>query len=169
MKRLIVSITALLFAVSAIAQDQIAAIKDALSTSRMTASYEYDVDGKVPLAGTGTITVQDNCYMAQGNGILFLCNGITSWTVDESSKEVYIENGEGTDFILGNIDAFLEHVSGLKVTDTKVSGCYTDPGTGAKAHFKLWDIKRSKKADRPGEFCLDTSSLGKDWVVTDLR
>ena len=71
------------------------------------------------------------------------CDGLTRWTVDIKSKEVYVEDAGGIEEVL----SYRDSVSGLKLSH----------------------IRYSELSDDLSAFTFDTSALDSSWIVTDLR
>lgn len=172
MKRLTAILSSLLLlCLPAKGQDaRVERIRQFLSEGRVTLEYSYAFQGDFPLNGNGTLVLQGNCYCSSGNGIVIICDGTTRWTMDSDSKEVYIENAGGTEDFLANPAVYLSAVEDAKVGTDSVSGTFVDPEKGSRCKFSLKNIR---KQDAEGQdihpFTVDVSSLGKDWVVTDLR
>ena len=66
------------------------------SCVEMTYSYETEVSG-VKAVGEGVLSVQEEMWTMDGNGIMMWCDGNSLWVADPSLKEVVIEpaSGEG--------------------------------------------------------------------------
>lgn len=139
MKRSVIIVILSLFCLAAGAQD-LDAVRKKLDVSRVRVNYSF-VMQKVHCSGT--ITVQIPCFKASGNGIDVYSDGISRWTVDPESKEVYIENAEGP-------DDYLKYL--LDIEDLKLS-----------------DLVSSPISDDLEMFVFDVSKLDSSWVVTDLR
>lgn len=139
MKRLIVIALLSLFCFAAGAQD-LDTVRKKLDVSRIRVDYSFIMQ-KVHCSGT--ITVQIPCFKASGNGIDVYSDGVTRWTVDPESKEVYIEDAEGP-------DDYLKYL--LDIEDLKLS-----------------DLVSSPISDDLSMFIFDVSKLDGSWVVTDLR
>lgn len=139
MKRLSLIFFISLFCFMAGAQD-LDTVRKKLDVSRVRVNYSF-VMQKVHCSGT--ITVQIPCFKASGNGIDVYSDGVSRWTVDPESKEVYIENAEGP-------DDYLKYL--LDIEDLKLS-----------------DLVSSPISDNLEMFVFDVSKLDSSWVVTDLR
>lgn len=139
MKRLSLIFFISLFCFMAGAQD-LDTVRKKLDVSRVRVNYSF-VMQKVHCSGT--ITVQIPCFKASGNGIDVYSDGVSRWTVDPESKEVYIENAEGP-------DDYLKYL--LDIEDLKLS-----------------DLVSSPISDNLEMFVFDISKLDSSWVVTDLR
>ena len=145
MKQLLITLlTALFLPLAAGAQQtQLAELAAHLQTDRISLRYDCTYTQDAPLRLTGTLLIQGECYSARGNGMEIYCDGVTRWTVDPESKEVYIENAEG----LEELVAYRDSLSDLTLSDVR--------------YLPLSE-------DLSG-FRFNTSALGNDWVVTDLR
>ena len=139
MKKSVILCILAFLCLSAGAQD-IDAIRRKLDVSRVRVNYSF-VMQKVHC--NGTITVQIPCFKASGNGIDVYSDGVTRWTVDPESKEVYIENAEGP-------DDYAKYL--LDIEDLKLS-----------------DLVSTPISDDLSMFVFDVSKLDSSWVVTDLR
>ena len=139
MKKSVILCILAFLCLSAGAQD-IDAIRRKLDVSRVRVNYSF-VMQKVYC--NGTITVQIPCFKASGNGIDVYSDGVTRWTVDPESKEVYIENAEGP-------DDYAKYL--LDIEDLKLS-----------------DLVSTPISDDLSMFVFDVSKLDSSWVVTDLR
>lgn len=144
-KEWIALLAGLLLAVAASAQPQaqIAGILARLRTDRISLHFSCVFTADVPVALAGTLLLQGECYRAQGSGMEIYCDGTTRWTVDPEAKEVYIETAEGLEELYAMRDALSE--------------------------VKISDLNYLPLSDDLSAFRYDTSVLGPDWVVTDLR
>lgn len=144
-------------------------LRTLLESGRITAVYNYDVDGKVPLNGCGTAVLEGNCFRLSSGSLQILCDGSTIYTVDTSTKEVYIENVDTAGSPIKDPDRLLSGIRDLKYDGSSISGSIDDPQKGGVLNFLLSDIKRSAAEGKPEEFRFDTASASPDWVITDLR
>lgn len=122
---------------------QIEEILAKLDSSRVSLRYDCTLQQPAGLRLNGTLILQGNCYRASGNGMEIYCDGKTRWTVDPEEKEVYIETSGGTKEILN--------------------------GENTLKSLSINDIKYIPLSNDLRDFRFDTSGLGSDWVVTDLR
>ena len=93
MKKLYLLTVSLLCAAGAFAQER-GAFDDfavALASSDVRFHYAFEVQGEVPVKGSGTAELSGAAYHVSGNGLEFWCDGATRWTVDRTAKEAYIE------------------------------------------------------------------------------
>ena len=151
------------------AQSTAAALRKKLEGKRATFEYTLTVMEKVPVKHTGTVLLDGDFYLITDNGLEYRCDGKTRWTIDESAKEVYIEESPGTKAFLAAPTEYLDRIKNLMVGESSASGVYSDTEQGVKINFVLTSIKTSAPTGDSAGFTLDTSSLGKEWVVTDLR
>ena len=64
-----------------------------LSSHAAEFSYEYVIDdGRTKVTGNGTVEMQGDSYIMNGNGIEVYCDGEVRWTVDRTSREVVLES-----------------------------------------------------------------------------
>ena len=93
MKRFFVA-TLLLAAVcfASSAQNPVTAFANSVKGRCVKAEYSFVYrNGSIPVNGGGTLVFQGNAFSLNGNGLRIICNGSTRWTLDEESKECYIE------------------------------------------------------------------------------
>ena len=167
MKKALLVITLALTALTLAAQDRVELLRQKLQSGRVSFDYSITVEGKVPVKQNGSVVIDGDRYFIKGNGAEVRCDGTTLWTVDTEAKEVYVEDSNGTREFLADPAAYLDKISGLKVGETTASGVYTDSGNSVK--FNLSSIRSSESGSDGAMFTFDTSALGADWVVTDLR
>lgn len=138
-----------------------------LDSCRLMITYNYsDLGGKV--LGNGTAVVQQNKYMVTEGNAIYICNGLTRWTMLNDTREIYIENAGGDDDIFGNLKALADKVQDLKFDGSNISFILTLPGFSD-------GIRCSARIDRQpvnpdAEFEIKEGVLKlPGWVVTDLR
>lgn len=73
------------------AAGQISDIASALASGAVSFRYSFEVRSDVPMSGNGTATLLGDAYHVAGNGMEFICDGKTRWTLDRTAKEAYIE------------------------------------------------------------------------------
>ena len=144
-------------------------LKSLASGNRVSFNYNVGVKGKAPVVMAGKVVIDGDCYSIRGNGLEVYCDGVTKWTVDKESKEVYMEAAESARDFIVNPEAWIGNVKNLKVDKTSASGIYHDDYQNVDLTFRFSSIKSSPLSGSPDGFAFDTSSLGSDWVVTDLR
>ena len=135
-------VLSILMSLTAFAQKvDLDALRAMVEKGRVSAEYSFMMQGKIHCSGT--ITIQQPCFKAVGNGLEIYCDGVSRWTVDREIKEVYIEPAERP-------DEYIRYLS--DVTDLDIKSVRTEaPG------------------DDTGIFTFDTETLDSSWVVTDLR
>ena len=73
------------------AQGPLDAFAGQLASGEVTFKYSFEVQGDVPLKGSGQASLQGPCYHVFGNGLDIWCDGKTRWTIDQSAREAYVE------------------------------------------------------------------------------
>ena len=70
------------------------------SSSRISFAYTYSTENRTPsMTGAGSVTVQGNAFLMNGDGLEVICDGNSRWTVDRSAGEAIVETvAEGEDF-----------------------------------------------------------------------
>lgn len=165
MRRAAIVLASLACTLPAFGQISAADLLSRLSKGRTSMSYTYSVEGDIPVKGSGTLTVQGLCFRAEGNGAAIISDGSTRWSIDNEAKEVYIEAADGTIFL----EQYLRGVKDIKEKNGSYSFSFTDAESGATAKVTLSGISSTPASDNLGIFKPDLSSMGKDWVTTDLR
>jgi len=156
--------------ISANAQDNAAGrLKAMLESGRISAAYKYDIDGKIPVNGSGTAILEGNCFRISGGGLDIYCDGSNIYTVDSRAKEVYVEKAENSGGWLRDPEEMLSQIKNLKYGSDSISGSITTPGTEGTLNFTLSGIKTLSPSGKKDEFSFDLSAAGPDWVITDLR
>lgn len=80
---------------AAAARNPVTAFAESVKGKCVKAQYSFVYkNGSIPVSGSGTLVFQDNAFCLSGNGLRIICDGSTRWTVDEESKECYIESVE---------------------------------------------------------------------------
>ena len=149
--------------------DATAYLKSLLDSGRVTAVYNFNVEGSTPLSGCGTAVLEGNCLRINGGGMQILCDGSAIYTVDTEKKEVYIEKADSEGSLLKDPKSLLNSIKDLKYGASSVSGSLPNAQDGSVLHFVLSDIRKAAPKNDPAEFRFDTASAGADWVITDLR
>ena len=169
MKRFLMALLFVAASLQLAAQEDAEYLKALVSGNRLTFKYSLGVKGKAPVVMSGKAVIDGDCYSARGGQIELYCDGKTKWTVDKESKEVYVEPSEGTRDFLADPAAWIDKVSDLKVVDNTASGYYHDDFQNADISFRFSSLTTSPLTGSTKGFVFDTSSLGPEWVVTDLR
>ena len=82
---------------AASAQNPVKSFAESVKGKCVKTQYSFVYrNGDIPVSGSGTLVFQDNAFCLSGNGLRIICDGSTRWTVDEESKECYIESVEST-------------------------------------------------------------------------
>lgn len=106
-------------------------------------SCKYNT-GKAVLSYKGSVTAQGNCFVSNINGVESYCNSERLVMLDKENQEAYIEKAYGLEeYFKANI----KNISDLQ----------------------FHSLRFLDKSDDMSAFEVDTKSLGKDWVITDLR
>ena len=169
MKKLSICLSAVFLCLSLAAQSDAAYVKDLLTNNRVSFDFALSSKGKAPLQMNGKAVVDGECYRFQGNGIEVYCDGTTKWTVDQETKEVYIERSGGSSTFLDNPAVWIDNTKDLKVSKSAISGVWKDSTSESDFSFKFSSIVPSPLSGSLEGFSFDASSLGSEWVVTDLR
>ena len=135
------------------------------SLSRAGADFAPVTDGQV--------TVEGNAYILEGLGMKVLSDGTTRWTLDPEAKEAVVEAVQKEDLFTNPalfIRSYRQYMDKLKVNSSSSDALDVtltlDENT--RARFVLTGIKFLEKQGK-SDFVLDTKSLGKSYVITDLR
>lgn len=147
MKRLFISTVLVLISILSFGQNDIAGLMEKLDSHKVTLNYSCTVRLDVPMKSRGSLTVQQNCYKLSAAGVDIYCDGESRWTVDTSSKEVFIEEATGVKEFLSNSQGYLDILSDLELSDVTIEPLDKTPGI----------------------FSFDDKSLDSSWIVTDFR
>lgn len=187
-------IAALVLPVAAFSQSQDAykAFCSKLSASMTSFSYTYKVDGKIPLSGSGNVVLQGDSFSLKGDGIEVFCDSKTRWTVDRAAKEAYAEPADA-DFaanpalLVGNLDRHFKLSSTSPLTlvpvDSKIGlrsvvlvfdgqtlkQLRLTSSDGNMTTIVISALKHAPLSKDLSEFSFDPKTLGKEYVITDLR
>lgn len=129
---------------------------------RVTAEYEYVIEGVTDVTVSGVVTLQDNCFRMEGAGLMIFCDSENIWTLDLDGKEAYIEKAGPFDY--------MQYASGLTMDeDGRISGTYGEPISGAIIPFTIKNIKVLPWSGDRSAFTPSSEVLNGDWIITDLR
>ena len=82
---------------AAAAQNPVTVFAESVKGRCVKAEYTFVYkSGGIPVNGSGSLSFQGSAFCLSGNGLRIICDGSTRWTVDEESKECYIETVEST-------------------------------------------------------------------------
>ena len=137
---------------------------------RMEAEYQI-VMSQTRIKGHASIEVQGEAYIMKTEGLDVYCDGETVWTIDDDSKEVYIESvsesGQlGLDnALLALLDSDSVDCSFSKDGTLQAMSVSLPDGTSVSADVLSFETgnKKSVTSFRP------QYEFGSDWIVTDLR
>ena len=175
MKRFLTGAIALIFTALPMAAQNIPLL-DKVPGHRVTFDYTYGYvsGGKTyDNVASGKMIVQGNAYLLKGDGLEVYSDGKVRWTLDRSAKEAMIDAVSGED-ITSNpaaiVSSYKEFGKALKVNastsdslDISLTG-----EDGQVSRFRLTRIKFLPEG-ASSDFTIARSSLGSDWVITDLR
>ncbi len=127
----------------------------------------FDIDFTIELSASSDITgkaaavFQDKSFRVSGNEFEAYCDGVSVWTLDLGTKEVYIES------VNPDAQAYLGEMSSTLASMTEGDESSFITPDGQQVHIKVNSIKKTARKDissfRPS-YEFDSS-----WVVTDLR
>ena len=145
MKRLFTIIATILLSSTLLAQVSLDEVTGRLDSNRIQAGFSCTfISQGTPMICKGTVLAQGRCFHSDINGIESYCDGQKIVLLDRKSKEAYIEDASGLkEYLESNVG----NISGLEFSE-----------------LRFLDI-----SDDMSAFCVDLSSFGKDWVITDLR
>ena len=172
MKRIFVL---LLMAACLPAAAQNIALLDKVPGHRVTFDYVYGyTSGKTyDNVASGKMTVQGNAYSLKGDGLEVFSDGRVRWTLDRAAKEAIVENVDAEDVISNPaaiVSSYKEFGSALKVNGSTADSLDISLtlDDGSVQRFRLRGIRFAAEG-AVSDFTVSRSSLGSDWVVTDLR
>lgn len=187
-------------AVQSFAQTPLEMLQGKFSAGAVSIVAEYELTVQnMPVAGSSEVLVQQDMYHVKGNGLEVYCNGLSVWTIDDSSKEVVIEPCAGPVqgymenpvLLLAELGDFFEMKSDRRVgNDTEyvmdaVKDCgivsaklIVSPGGIVRSGIFIMEdgtevavkVKSMKKTEeRNPSFFSPDRKFSSDWIVTDLR
>lgn len=125
--------------------ENIEALYSRLQTNRITFDYSCTLSD-VPIDFKGNAVIQGECYRVEANETLIICNGTVRWSMDNETKEVYIENVEENE-----VEYLLTYRNDFK-------------------EFRFKNVHYLPSSDDLSVFNLDVLNLDpKEWVIVDLR
>ena len=136
--------------------------------------YGYTSGGKTyDNVASGMMTVQGNAYILKGDGLEVYSDGTLRWTLDRAAKEAIIEDVDATDVVSNPaaiVSGYKEFGNSLKVNGSTADSLDISLMTedGGSSRFRLKKIRFAPEGDM-ADFKFSRSTLGSDWVVTDLR
>lgn len=148
------------------------ALRAALAEKCVQIEAEYQISvSQTRITGEAAIDVQGDAYVMKTEGMTVYCDGQTIWTVDEESKEVYIEP-VGTS---GNM--YSDNVLLSLINSDSVEFFFKDNGVLSHMKARLPDstsvsaevLSFATDNKKSVTFFQPQSEFGTDWIVTDLR
>ena len=136
----------------------------------VSVSYEFETEmSGMKAVGDGVIHIQGNSYHMEGNGVEIYCDGTSTWMIDESAKEVFIEAAESQSagylanpaLLLMNLE---DESSRYRIEGDEIT--VSIPGESDLLirikGVRDEGIKKSEAFRPPTEF-------DSTWIITDLR
>lgn len=121
--------------------------------------FTYVLDTKVPVNGSGSVLLHNDCYHIVLDGVNYWCDGQTCWIVDHESKEVYIDYpGDYSDYLKTSEISYSGQVPSQVVIKMK---------DGANATLSIKNYVLNPTVNQL--FSFDTDSLSSEYIVTDIR
>ena len=93
MKRLI-SIVLAFSTLTSFAQTSVDGFFAKVGESRVSFDYTFLVNAQTKIKGSGDVTVQDDAFRMNGNGLEVWCDGSVRWTIDRDGEEAVVESVE---------------------------------------------------------------------------
>jgi len=116
-----------------------------LETNRITFDYSCALSG-ISLEAEGKVIMQGDCYRADVNGTVVICDGKTVWSIDSGTREVYIDNPPQ-----GGVRALKKYKNDFK-------------------SLSFSNIRYLPLSEDLSEFSFDVSTLDpQKWDIVDLR
>lgn len=169
MKRAVSIILCLLACCCAFGQQDIQAILGSAAAGRVSFTFRFNPEGKEKKVTSGKVTIQNRCFLIDMGMMKVICDGKSRWTVDKLSEEVYIEDGSKLPAIFADPAVLMSCLSDVSATDGKIKGTFSLPEKRGRYNFEFSGFSYAPASGDSSDFSLDTASLGKSWVVTDLR
>jgi len=139
--------------------DQIAGYLDEYAVS---AKVNFDIQSSDPIFGSADLYLDGLGYIVKVDGYSFYCDGKTRWTVDESTKEVYVEKDD-----LKINPVVLLSQSKIKFDDGWPSELSIPVKDDIVAVIRIKSLQPTEKGTQ--KCALDVSKLDNSYIVTDLR
>ena len=135
----------------------------ALETKRINAEFSYKtLLNDVPVNGTGSFAILGKTFVLKTLEAEIYGDGTSLWTVDKEAQEVVIETFE-TDPI-----AYISLATDVKTEKGKIKSFKfkSEDSSEVEVIVKSYDISESRDTK---DITFDEKSLGKGYIVTDLR
>jgi hypothetical protein len=136
----------------------------------LSVDYEFaTITSGLKTTGEGTVEIQGNSYHMCGNGIEIYCDGLTTWMIDDSTKEVFIEaaDSQSAGYLANPVILLmnLEESSGSCKVDGNRIALELAGGISMEIFVNGIETVPTKKTEafRP------PMKFDSTWIVTDLR
>ena len=128
---------------------------------QFTVNFDFTVTigGETPPDAKGKALIQDECYHIESPVYEIWCDGESRWIIDKDAREVTVETDEPLGDLLQNID--------IEWNGNEPSGAYFTLEDGTVVRISVQNFKQTNPVNLL--FRYDTSRLGDDYIVTDLR
>lgn len=167
MKRILSILMLLAGAANADAQQTtIQQVASQIGKQQISLNYSYAPADRPSEKVKGRFSMNGLSFELTAGSTRIICDGKTRWTMDGSTKEVYVEPAGKLPSWMKNPNSIVKAVSGLEYGEDSIKGIFTSPEDKHKYNFTLSGISPTGKE---GPFSLDTGKLDPGWIVTDLR
>ena len=151
---------------SAAAQDGFDGLLALLQSGKtVSCSYSYNVRGDFPLKGEGNAVLQGKKFRIEENGTLYFCDGESITALDAKAKEALIYAPENS--LLYHLEEYRSAVRDLEFDGKSLKCRLYDPEKALDINFSASQISVADAAE--ADFSFDISTLGSEWIITDLR
>lgn len=133
----------------------------------VSCNYSYTAKGDFPVSGQGSALISGKMYHLTGTDTEIWCDGVSIWTVDKAGKEVVISDGSASP--LSRLEDYAEIIHIRSYSGGSLRCSIKNETQGLDIDFSADGITTGPATEDAGLFSFDTSSLGKDWIITDLR
>lgn len=120
----------------------------------------FDPSGTEISSTTGTLEVQYPCFSASYGPLLITGDGTTMWCTDTVADEVTISSGSILEQLVKEASSTTEN-GRAEITFTT--------SDGRRRVFRMLMVEEMESRWPQSHFTIDTSSLGDNTVITDLR
>jgi len=156
---------------SAQSKDALSAFTAKTETNKATFTYKFSAGSS--MSGTGTMSIQDNCFLLKSGSIEMTCNGKVLWTVDKDGEEAIIEPVD-TPETAGTFNPALLITCLDQAFDVKGKSATTVDGKKAQRYILIPKMKNSDIVEVIAVVADDASALFslkctiKDGTVTNI-
>lgn len=175
MKRIVVFLMLAALSFGAAAQKRIPLL-DRVPGHRVSCQYVYSLSkDEEPFkeVTSGHLMAEANAFALDGLGLEMRSDGTTRWSIDPEGREVLVETVQKDDLLanpaqlLGSYRRYMNRIEVLSSSSDALTFTFR-LDEDVVAHIVLTDVVFSDPKGT-SDFSLDEKSLGKDYVVTDLR